>query len=128
MLNHPPPNDKCGPAHAPLRRYKALKIEMFLPVIEKIFQKFKNFNKRAEFLKFLFRFWYIFMTSRGDLPPPPNREVRPNVEIKYWVEPPRSDGYGRSAILASPMGTIQAVVAMVTVPFAMRTGLIAMEI
>ena len=35
---------------------------------------------------------------------------------------------GGSAILASPMVTIQAVVAMVTVPVAMVTGLVAMEI
>ena len=33
-----------------------------------------------------------------------------------------------SAILVSPMVTIQAVVAMVTVPVAMVTGLVAMEI
>ena len=35
---------------------------------------------------------------------------------------------GGSAILASSMVTIQAVVAMVTVPVAMVTGLVAMEI
>ena len=35
---------------------------------------------------------------------------------------------GGSAILASPMVTIQAVVVMVTVPVAMVTGLVAMEI
>ena len=41
------------------------------------------------------------------------------------LEPPSEGG---SAILASPMVTIQAVVAMVTVPVAMVTGLVAMEI
>ena len=52
------------------------------------------------------------MNNRGDLPPPP---------------PPPLAG-GGSAILASSMVTIHAVGAMVTVPVAMVTGLVAMEI
>ena len=62
-----------------------------------------------EFLKNLFRLWKSLMNSRGDLPPWP------------WQR-------GGGAILASPMVTIQAVVVMVTVPVAMVTGLVAMEI
>ena len=50
--------------------------------------------------------------------------------LKYSVETPRCHGYGEggvSAILASPKVTIQAVVAMVTVPVIMVTGLDTME-
>ena len=65
-----------------------------------------------EFLKIFFRLWKSLMNSRGDLPP----------------LPPCPWQRAGSAILASPMFTIQAVVVMVTVPVAMVTGLVAMEI
>ena len=54
-------------------------------------------------------------------------KVQANVILKYSVEPsPRGHGNGGGA--STHMVTIQAVVAMVTVPVAMGTGLVAMEI
>ena len=85
-------------------------MKFLLPVIEKFCHKFKYLNNPMECLKKFFRLWKSLMNSRGDLPP---------VAMATG---------GGSAILASPMFTIQAVVAMVTVPVAMVTGLVAMEI
>ena len=62
-----------------------------------------------EFLKRFFTLCKSLVNSRGDLPPV-------------------AMATGGSGILPSSMVTIQAVVAMVTVPVAMVTGLVAMEI
>ena len=48
--------------------------------------------------------------------------------VCYSIVLPTPPPRGGSAILASTMVTIQAVVVMVTVPVAMETGLVAMEI
>ena len=85
-------------------------MKFLFTVIEKFFEKVKYLNNPMEFLKKFFRLWKSLMNSRGDLPP-------------------RGHGNGGgSAILASPMVTIQAVVVMVTVSVAMVTACVAMEI
>ena len=83
------------------------KIKFLLRVIEKIFENVKYLNSLIEFLKFFSDYGRAWWTLEGTSPPP--------------------GGGGGSAILASPMVTIQAVVAMVTVPVATVTGLVAME-
>ena len=64
------------------------------------------------------------MNSRGDLPHPIGvGGVQANVMLKYSVDPPLPWPQGVAILV-----TIQAVVAMVTVPVAMVTGLVAIEI
>ena len=81
-------------------------MKFLLRAIENFFENLKYLNNPIEFLKKFFRLWKTLMNSSGGLPP----------------------AGGGSAILASSMVTIQAVVAMVTVPVAMVTSLVAMEI
>ena len=85
-------------------------MKFLFPVIEKYFEKFKNFNNPVEFLKFFFIFWYSFWNSRGYLPQPAGGGFEPTLS-QYIVlnrPPVNMVTCGGSAILSSPMVTIQA--------------------